>query len=351
MKRAVCAMMLLLVLCVLCSGCDTWTSGEYLSVTPHDAVEAEVYSDRVIEVTSYTQLRNAVERLVQNGANDGIISISAFNKGTIHFYVDTAISNVIENTAFGSYAVEEITYEIGTNRGVSVAAFKIHYRDNYRQPSQIKQIGGAQELTDMVMNALESMDDTVLVQMEQYERIDVEKIIQEQAALYPDRIVKIPSVTINAYPEKGPQRIVEIFFVYDTERLALQQMRSKVKEAFQAAEASVEGQTDAAMVYEQLYLHLTEGFQLRDTSSRTPAYRVLVVREGDDRSLAEVYRRACERAGFGCEIVTGTRDGQNRTWNSVQIRGKYYYVDLVRCLENQAFLFLTDQELKEYIAD
>ena len=82
MKRTVKIIALLVWLCVLLSGCDAWMGGEYISVTPHEA-RSEPYADRVIEVTSYTQLRNAITNLVRTGAENGVISISAFKFSSI----------------------------------------------------------------------------------------------------------------------------------------------------------------------------------------------------------------------------------------------------------------------------
>jgi len=347
MKRSVCVILILIMLCVLCSGCDSWMGGEYLSVTPHE-VQPEGYTNPVIEVTSYTQLRNAVENLVRNGASDGIISISAFNKGTIHFYVDTAISNVIEKTAFGSYAVEKITYDIGTNRGVSVVACKVHYRRGYQPLSEIREIGSAQELSDAVVEALEGMDQSLLVYMEQYEKLNVEELVAEHTALYPDRIIEIPKVAVNVYPEKGAERIVEISFGYEMDQIRLQQMRRKVEEHFRMAEDAVRGFDSASDLYEQLYYFLIERCNYKAAASKTPAYTLFVKGEGDAKAFADVYARLCTRMGLGCKTVSGTRNGQNWAWNSVQIRGEYYYVDLLRCFEEQKFQIVSDTQLAEY---
>ena len=347
MKRLACIVLLIIILCVLCGGCSAWTSGEYLSVTPRDA-RTETYENRVIEVTSYTQLRNALTSLVRNGAEDGIISISAFNKGTIHFYVDTAISNVIENTAYGAYAVEKITYEIGTNRGVSVVACKIHYRSGYQQPAQIKQIGDAQELIDIITKALEDFDSSVLVLMEQYEKVDVIETVEAFAACYPDRIAEIPSVEVNVYPDKGAERIIEISFEYEKDQVQLQQLRAKSEEAFRLVESSVQGPENELEVYEHLYLYLTNQCKYVDAFSSMPAYDLLVNGVGNEKAFADVYTRICNRIGLGCKTVTGTRNGKNWTWNSIQIRGKYYYVDLLHCAQTQEFRVLTESELLKY---
>lgn len=339
----------IILLCVLCSGCDAWMSGEYLSVTPHEAQTAD-YADRVIEVTSYTQLRNAVENIVRTGSDNGIISISAFNKGTIHFYVDTAISNVIENTAFGSYAVEKITYEIGTNRGVSVVACKVHYRPGYRHPSQIRQITDAQQLSEAVIEALEGLDKSLLIYMEQYEKLDIEQLVRDYAAQYPERIVEYPEVTVHVYPEKGAERIVEIAFGYQTDQVVLQQMRSKVAESLSGAEGCVRGLTDATEIYGQLFSYLTENYRYTSNTSQMPLYQVLVKGEGNEQALSEVYQLLCARVAKGCKTITGTKDGKPWTWNAVQIRGRYYEVDLLQCLNDGVFSLLTDEQLSAYQA-
>ena len=349
MKRRFCLFILIIVICVSCGACNSWMNGEYLSVTPRNA-KPETYANRVIEVTSYTQLRNALANLVRNGAEDGIISISAFNKGTIHFYVDTAISNVIENTPFGAYAIDKITYEIGTNRGVSVVACKIHYRSGYQQPSQIERIGDAEELNSVVEKALEGFDPQVLVLMEQYEKFDAQEIVNAYAARYPDKIVEIPEIEINIYPDKGAERIIEILFQYDLDQVQLQQARMKIEERFRLAEQQVQGLDDPVDIYEQLYLFLTSQYQYADTRSSEPSYDLLVNGRGDDRAFAETYTRLCIRLGLGCNTVIGTRNGQNWCWNAIQIHGKYYYIDILKFAETNDFHILSGSELEEYEA-
>ena len=350
MKRKFCVIFLAVAICVLCSACNSWMNGEYISITPREA-KPETYANRVIEVTSYTQLRNALSNLVRNGAEDGIISISAFNKGTIHFYVDTAISNVIENTPFGAYAVEKITYEIGTNRGVSVVACKIHYRGGYQQPEQIRQLGDAQELSDAIADALENFDRNILVFMEQYEKIEVDKIVAEFASRYPDKVVEIPTVDVSVYPDKGAERIVEISFQYNVDQIQLQQMLVKIEECFSSVEQQVQGLEKPADVCEQLYLCLTERAQYIDVVSVTPAFNLLVNGEGNKTAFCEVFARMCNRMGLNCKTVCGTRNGQEWTWNAVLIQGQYHYIDLIRCMETEEFHFLSGTLLDAYEAE
>lgn len=346
MKRIV-AIFLIIILCALCSACDSWMGGEYLSITPHEE-HPQVYADRVIEVSSYTQLRNALANLVRTGAEDGIISISAFNKGTIHFYVDTAISNVIENTAFGAYAVEKITYEIGTNRGVSVVACKIHYRRGYQPVSQLKKVETLEDVSGAIVFALEAFDQTLLLHTEQYEEIDVEKVVADHAALYPDRIVELPEIKVNVYPEKGAERIIEILFDYDRNQVYLQQLRSKIEGHFSFLELQLNGINDAAMIYEQLFMVLSEGYTYKANTSSVPVLDFFEKKIGDEKVLADVYARVCTRIGLGCKTVTGTKDGREYVWNAVQIRGRFYAVDLLRCIENRAFALLSIDELEHY---
>lgn len=348
MKRAVKMLALIIVLCIFCAGCDSWMDGEYLSITPHEA-RSEPYTDRVIEVSSYTQLRNAITNLVRTGAENGVISISAFNQGTIHFYVDTAIENVIENTAFGAYAVEKITYEIGTNRGASVVACRIHYRQGYQMPNKIMRVENAEELAEMITAALDAVDESVLVYMEQHEKIDVEKLVSEYAEMYPDKVIEIPQITVKRYPEKGAERIVQILFDYKASALELHQMRSKVESMFAAADQVAVQANDYEEQCKWLYTYLMEQAEYRSSISNMPGYDLLIKGKGDSKAFAVTYARMCNRNGLKANIVTGTRDGEPWTWNVIDYRGKAYYVDLLRCHENQEFLMCREEQLVGYV--
>ena len=347
MKRTVTLVALLVLLCVLLNGCDAWMGGEYLSVTPHE-VRSEPYADRVIEVTSYTQLRNAITNLVRTGAENGVISISAFNRGTIHFYVDTAISNVIENTAFGAYAVEKITYEIGTNRGASVVACTIHYREGRKLPNKITRVENIQQVKELITNALNNAEDSVLVYMEQFEKLDVESLVNSYAEQYPDRVIEKPEIFVNLYPEKGAERIVQICFNYQTDPLAMHQKRSKIETAFHGAQMVTENFEDPAQIGEQLYLYLMGRAEYKATSGTMPAYDILVNGFGDSRDFAVVYARMCNRAGLDCGVISGTKDGKPWYWNVISYRDREYHVDVLQCYENQEFQMNKSDQLVGY---
>lgn len=348
MKRTVKILALLIMLCVLCSGCDFWMGGEYLSVTPHE-VRSEPYADRVIEVTSYTQLRNAITNLVRTGAENGVISISAFNQGTIHFYVDTAIANVIENTAFGAYAVEKITYEIGTNRGASVVACSIHYRAGHQLPNKITRVDNAQQFTALITQALDEADETVLVYMEQFERLDVEAFVATYIEQNPDRVIEYPEISVELFPEKGAERIVQIHFNYQTDSLNMHQKRSMIEEKFRSAELCVENLSDPAGICEQLYLYLMSQAEYKENPSTMPAYDVLVRGVGDAKAFAIVYARMCNRKGLDCSVVDGTREGKPWSWNVIHYNGKDYHIDLLRSYDCQEFQIIRSDQFNGYV--
>jgi len=347
MKRNVTLVALLVLLCVLLNGCDVWMGGEYLSITPHE-VRSEPYADRVIEVTSYTQLRNAITNLVRTGVENGVISISAFNQGTIHFYVDTAISNVIENTPFGAYAVEKITYEIGTNRGVSVVACTIHYRTGRQLPNKITKVDNSQQVKDLITKALNNAESSVLLYTEQFEKLDVNAFVTSYAEKYPEQLIERPEITVELYPEKGAERIVQINFNYQTDPIVMHQKRSKIEEAFRDAQLCTENFDDPADISEQLYLYLMGRAEYKATSGMMPAYDILVNGFGNSNDFAVVYARMCNRAGLDCSVVSGTKDGKSWSWNAISYRGKEYYVDVLQCYELQEFQLCKSDQLIGY---
>lgn len=350
MKRAAVLFIMISLICSLCSGCDFWMAGEYLSVKPH-AAQNDTQKKEIIEVETYAQLRNVLADLVESGADGAIISIATLNEPTADFYINTAINYVTKNNAIGAYAVEKITYEIGTNRGVSVVAFQISYAHGRTEILQMQQAESKDAMTDAVITALDDSDTYLVMHTHNYDDIDFIQIVVDYANQNPDLIMEIPQVNIAVYPEKGLERVVELEFAYQTDREELKKMREQVKAVFTSAELYVKETTKVMDIYSRLYSFLMERNMYTIQTSITPAYSLLHHGVGDSRAFANVYAAMCVDAGLECMTISGTRDGTPWCWNLVRFRGKYYHIDLLRCSENHEFKIQAADEMYGYIWD
>ena len=350
MKRFGAVIMLCLLTASMLSGCGSWMSGEYLSVKPYE-VRNEQISPQVISVTSYAQLRNAIRDLVEVGATGGIISISSFHDATVDFYVNTAINHVKKNTAIGAYAVRDISYEIGMNRGNSVVSVQIDYRHGQSEIRDIKKADSVDEIKDAVTVAMTENNPYLVLHTEEYEQIDFGQIIYAYGNEHPEVVMEIPQFNVFTYPERGLERVIEIVFTYQTDQETLQDMQQQVQAIFTSAELYVKQTTTVMDTYSRLYSFLMGRNDYTLETSVTPSYSLLCHGIGDSRAFANVYAAMCTDAGLECHVISGIRDGEPWCWNLIRFRGGYYHVDLLRCHEDNRFAFKSAEEMSGYVWD
>lgn len=341
---------LCILICFLFSGCGFWMDGTYSSVKPYQEQVPQGGTD-IIEVSDYTQLGDRLAQLTEAGAEGGVMSVSSFNAVTALHYVNSAVNDVMNSNPVAAYAVEEITFEIGTNKAEAVIAFQINYRRGRSEILQIKKTNSMDEAKTLITNALDNCDDSVVLRVKQYRELDIVQFVQNYANLRPDRVMEVPQVRASVFPEKGNDRVIELSFTYQTNRDDLRDMQTQVEAVFTSAELYVKKTAQVSDIYSRLYSFLMERNDYIVKTSITPSYSLLHHGVGDSRSFANVYAAMCRRAGLDCQVVSGTREGTAWCWNVVRFRGKYYHVDLLRCLENSEFQMLEPSAMTGYVWD
>lgn len=349
MKYRVFAAICILICCLTC-GCSFWMDGEYLSVTPHEEELLHVSTD-VVEVTDYLQLRNALAELVESGAESGTVSAPLFTNTIAQHYVNVAVNYVMEFNPIASYAVNEITYEVGANTGKTTISFHIAYQHSRAEILQIKQPGSMGEAEAVITSAVGNFGESVVLRVRNYSDMNIAQLVQDYAYANPDRVMEIPKIHTMIYPDEGTDRVIALEFTYETNRDDLKEMQEQVEEVFTSAELYVKKTAQVTDIYSRLYSFLMERNDYTIQSSITPAYSLLHYGVGDSRAFANVYAAMCRRAELDCKVLNGTRDGEQWCWNVVRFRGKYYHVDLLSCLENGEFYMCEPSELVGYTWD
>ena len=340
---------LLCALCLLLTGCS-WMDGEYHSVTPH-AGEGTQHVKDGITVSSYLQLREALYEVVKTGTTEATFFITEMNTDMVEQYMNTAITHILKNTAIGSYAVREVTFELGTQAEYYAVAVKVDYVHGRQEILRIKTATDVKNLKSRVNEALNNCSNMLVVYVDRYEDLDLAQYVQD----YVDRNVHIcmeqPQVSVMLYPESGEERIVELTFTYETSRDTLRSMQENVAPIFSAAKLYVQGSADDLQKYSQLYSFLLERFEYQYETSITPTYSLLRYGVGDCKAFACVYSNMCQNAGLSCSVVSGTRNGEAWYWNQVKIDGEYYHVDLLVTEETEDFNPKRTEEMTGYVWD
>lgn len=346
MKRV---LILILAASLLFSGCSLF-SDSYVSVTPHRDSSGGA-ENKVTAAANYTELRAAFVELVHSGAESGIIYVSEYDQSKLDQSLETAVKHVCSYDAIGAYAVDSIKWEKGTSGFVPAVAVTVQYLHNRREMQQIQTVRDSAALWDRVVTALERYEPGIVVYVESYTDQDLIQLVEDYGAENPSRIMEIPQVSCELYPESGTDRVVELKFTYQNSRTDLRQMQSQVQSVFNSAALYTSGGTEYQKL-SRLYSFLLERFgEYQIKTSITPAYSLLHHGVGDSRAFAMVYAQMCRMAGVDAQIVTGTYGGEPWYWNMVESNGSYYHVDLLRSNAETGFQLYTDDQMGEYVWD
>ena len=337
------------LICALC-GCEFVFNNEHISVEPHIQSHTVTEMD-MIEISNSTQLYNAVIDLVESGAQQGIISVDSFSSGSLRFYIDQAIQRAQKSNAMCAYAVESITYEIGTRTGKTAVAFTIRYRYELSHILRIDKVSNMDAAITFLQEAMVKCEEYTAVCVTEYEASDIAQLLEAYAYANADLVMQIPQITESVYPDTGDERIVSVHFAYNTDTEELLRMQSAVEPVFTAAELYVRSATQVREKYAQLYSFLMERSDYSFESSDTAAYSLLVDGYGDCESFARVYEAMCNRAGLECHIIHGTRDGEPWVWNVINFRGAYYHLDLLTHEHTGGFSPKSKSEMVGYTWD
>ena len=337
-----------LLLCLLMAGCSPWPVGEYHSVTPHKVKQS--HGEQTIEeVGSYQQMKAAIEESVENGVQKTTFSVENYAAEMLDNDLKNAVQTLCTEHPIGAYAVESIEYEVGTISGVEAVAINITYNRNPDEIANIKNVKDPQQAIDLIVQALNQCDSGVAMRISGGEITDFSQIVEDYAEQNPDQIMELPQVTAYFYPEQGTDRVVDIRFVYQTNREALRQMQIYVQPVFRSAELYVSSEEESdAVKYARLHTFLMERNDYKVETSITPTYSLLRHGVGDSRAFANVYAAMCRKAGLQCYVVSGTCNGEARFWNIIRDGDICYHVDL---LNPSGFARFTDQQMNGYVWD
>ena len=327
-------------LAVVLSGCS-WMDGSYVSVTPHQVAQSPVTDAPTRIVRSYTELRSALVRMVDDGTAEALLTLEGYPRENAEDDVEQAVEYVTKLYPLGAYAVEAID----TSVGAYAISVDITYSRTAQELAAIRTVRGMDSAQKALTEAMDESLDKLVLRISGYEPVDFQELARTYAQLNPDRVMENPSVTVRTVPDKGDERVVELLFFYRTDRETLRAMREQVQPVFSSAALYVSGQASERTKFSQLHAFLTERFDYRYQSSQTTAYSLLCEGVGDSRAFAQVYAAMCSRIGLEARFVSGTRAGEKHHWNLVRIDGAWYHLDLLGAPQ---FRPMTDGEMADY---
>lgn len=347
MKRL---LIILMAACLLLSGCAFWMDGSHVTVTDHEEQNSD-NSASTLAAKNYFQLTMVLEELIRDGLEKGIVNVSEYDQSRLEDGISKAVEYICREFPLGAYAVEEMKYEIGTNGGQPAISLDISYIHGRSEIRRVMEIEDMTHAVEQIHQTLNSCSEGVVLMVTNYREMDLTQVVEDYATEHPELVMETPQVALGIYPESGNSRILEVKFVYQTSRDVLRQMQSRVQRAFASAAYYLDPQSSDVEKFTQLYSFLMERNSNTVETSITPSYSLLIHGVGDSKATAMVYAAMCTQAELECQIVSGTRDGVSWHWNRICCDGEYYYVDLLRCGENEELRYLPAEEMQGYVWD
>ena len=329
---------------LLLSGCG-WMEGSYVSVTPHQVGLSQSADENARSISTYTELRSALVELIDAGSTEGLFSLAEYPREDVERDMERAVRYAMGSYPVGAYAVQAIDYNFGTGLGASALSVDITYRHSREEIESIRTVRWISGAEKAIAEAVEEGNQVLVLQVTGYQEADFSAIVRSYAEKNPDRVMEVPGVAVQIFPDWGDTRVLELTFYYRTERETMRAMREQVQPVFSSAALYVTGQAEDRVKYSQLHTFLTERFDYTIASTATPAYSLLCQGTGDSRAFSLVYAAMCRSIGLEAQCISGTRDGGEHWWNLVRIDGAWYHLDL---LASKQFQPLTDADMTGY---
>jgi len=319
------------------SGCDSMYKKEFLSVSEYSGSSGDNVSD-ISQITGYAELKDAILTMVISHKAEGRLTFSDYG-GSLQSDLAKACTEVKAEYAVASYAVNYMSYDISRIATYYEATFYITYKHTQSELAAVRYVSCETELVRALGPALDAMsaDLTVSATSETITAEEITRAVNRAYADDPASCVVQPNATIAIYPESGLNRIIDIKLEYGWKQSELKKMKSTLKEKIEDISGKYASYTNSVYAL-NAFNALTEACNYdpsglgRDKTELnsglgSTAYGALSEGYADSKGMAFAFSALCHIKGIECYVVSGTMDKLNHSWNIVKLEGSYYHID------------------------
>lgn len=339
MRKALAVFLTMAVLLGL-SGCGKLLESQYSSSGAHhiQSQGGPSDADMTLEAADYAQLYDAVTAFLNGGVEHGIVRVASYD-GDMEADLAQAVTTAANTTPLGAYCAYYINYSIVRLVSVYEAHVSIIYRHTPEEVRDAVRCDDTQALRELMLKALLDRTGTVTIYTSS-EELDAQAVTEAVELAYygnPGDILYIPACTVNAYPETGPERILEIELAFQYAASTVEIRREALLQRAQEVETLAQGETvqDKLLSLVNYFSENvtfdtavnTSDVQARRYNAMT-AYGALVQRIAVGEGYAMAMKVLCDDLGIECAVIRGRLNNINHTWNLVRLdNGELYHLD------------------------
>ena len=351
--------LVLITVTLTLTGCVNLLEDFVETVTEHEVTPNVRPPTELVSVSDYDELIAEILRLIALYEAESQLLYFSHDGADVQQEIERARFEILNDLPLGAYAVAEIS--INTTRIVTHYEIDISIEFS-RTKEQIESIIAATTerflRTQLLSRMSQYRDDIIFRTTMDLTEESVIALINDTYYQNPRRIVMLPIVTVEIFPEDGPDRIFAIGFGNTENAAMLQQFGEILVQYVQRNADEATGNTEAEVLLslverlmgstafdEALASTITHGSQNFAATAFGALFREIAVGEG----FAMALKALADELGFDCQVVLGYYEGRVHAWNIISLYGDYYHVDAAMCVVNgleTAFL-KTDEDFAE----
>lgn len=334
-----------LCLLLLVTGCNPMLNRTYTVVSEHVSATGSTASAAALVAESYDELVDCILYCVGEGMEGGRIRLpncESLEDARREF--SRACEEVLTQTPLGAYALYDLDYYCTHVVSYYECSFTCSYSHTIEQISALVRVRNRDDLVEQISKGLSTFQSSIAFEVRDASFTEEQLLEQVREVYYsqPSAALEYPDVSVQAYPEQGSQRIMEIRFGWSAPRETLLSRAEAVALALKdlLGTEPEHTRTGAWQIYKALADRVTP-----EDGAGNGIYDALILREADSQGNALAFAALCGDCGIPCLSVCGERSEADHWWNIITLDGQNWHVDLTERADESAFL-RTDDELK-----
>ena len=201
----------LLGLCLLLSGCGVLLEREYVTVEPHSSRFWESDAAGTLRAENYQDIVNDLLILIGQHTESATIRLYNYEDDVaVADALEQATTEVQQETAMGSYAVEYITASSRSQRAYYEVSLTIQYRRTAEQIQAVVNATSIEGVSALLETALDEGHTELAVRIGYWGEDGQAQVEEIVAQIREERgLTDTPPWTISYYPPAGPVGLVE----------------------------------------------------------------------------------------------------------------------------------------------
>jgi len=329
-----------LTLFISITACDNLLEGSPIEVaSPHVVAPFVRPPVERIVVWGYDELEETILGFIMDFSPGGVIQYHHDEGEDVQANVLQIVHDIMNYHPIGAYIVADIEIDATILLTYFEINVEIDYRRTQEQLNSIVTVSTRRYLMTQLRNSMSRHDEELLIRTGlNLTEEDIVEMVREIYYANPGRVVMLPFVAVDFYPEVGYDRVYEIKFGYTESTSMLQTYGANLTMRIYDIVERVSGGTDSDILLAiaefliaaaEFDIDLARTMSVHGTQNlATTAFGALERGSAVGEGFALAFKALTDELGFDNRIVLGHFDGMVHAWNIVYLYGDFYHFDI-----------------------